>query len=398
MAEYANREHYIPLRRSDLVDLLCRELPEADVSSFRRFCALVTDIYHLQYHRLLEEMKDEYAPFDPDRVTTMATPPTAEERQTRLDGFFQRMNLLMTRANFIHLDHRALIDAAMREVSDWGVNMDVNFDVFEQLAVYVRGDTEATRSRRAWWKLYRKETVQLPTYQRLVLVVKLRPHAHLPSHLNTDCVFLKIFKDIPKVDLEMLLPGARLRMSYMARFKLGGSMVSGLGFIIYNIVQQILTGFVLAVQFFWAPLAALFGYGYKQWYGYSTTVQSFHLQLTQSLYYQNLDSNAGVLFHLLDEAEEQECREAILAYFYLWRHAEPTGWLPAQLDDRIEADLARLANIKVDFEIADAVDKLVRLNLLECLEHRFRARPIEEALCMLDEVWKKREPQLTMAR
>ena len=56
------------------------------------------------------------------------------------------------------------------------------------------------------------------------------------------------------------------------------------------------------------------GYGVRSYFGYLNTKQKYQLSLTESLYYQNLDNNAGVLFRLLDEAEEQEGREAILAY------------------------------------------------------------------------------------
>ncbi len=102
---------------------------------------------------------------------------------------------------------------------------------------------------------------------------------------------------------------------------------------------------------------------------------TYGLQLTQSLYYQNLDNNAGVLNHLLDEAEEQECREAILAYYYLWRYGGAKGWTAPDLDDYVEMDLERLANLKVDFEIEDAIAKLEKLRIIEKVGDRYRAHP-----------------------
>jgi hypothetical protein len=61
---------------------------------------------------------------------------------------------------------------------------------------------------------------------------------------------------------------------------------------------------------------------------------------------QNRDNNAGVLYHLLNEAEEQESREAALAYYYLWRFPRPEGWSTANLDDHIEMELEKLAASK----------------------------------------------------
>jgi hypothetical protein len=228
--------------------------------------------------------------------------------------------------------------------------------------------------------------VRLPLYQRLVLFVKLRPSRRLPREIDTDDVFLKIFKDIPKLDLEMLFPGARLKMPGLQRLKLGGSIIGGGAMLGYGVGGQLIEA-ALNPQLILGPLAALFGYGYKQYYGYQSTRNTFHLRLTQSLYYQTLGNNLGVLFHLLDEAEEQECREALLAFYYLWRHAGSEGWRGADLDDYVEMDLERLANLKVDFEIDDALAKLERLKLVTKAGDRYVAVPIEKALEALDYAW-----------
>ena len=131
----------------------------------------------------------------------------------------------------------------------------------------------------------------------------------------------------------------------------------------------------------------VFGYGYRQYQGYQKTKQSYNLKLTQSLYYQNLENNAGVLYRLLDDAEEQECREAILAYFVLWGHAGGAGLTGGDLDDRVEQFLERHAGVKVDFEVGDAVAKLERLRIVERLGDRYRARPLAQALQVLDWSW-----------
>ena len=39
--------------------------------------------------------------------------------------------------------------------------------------------------------------------------------------------------------------------------------------------------------------------------------------LSESLYFRNLDNDAGVFHHLLDAAEEEEVKEAVLAYHFL---------------------------------------------------------------------------------
>ena len=71
----------------------------------------------------------------------------------------------------------------------------------------------------------------------------------------------------------------------------------------------------------------------------------------------------------------------------LWREAGSTGWTAEQLDDRAEAYLEQAANIKVDFEIGDALAKLERLRLVERRANSYVAVGIETALQRLDDAW-----------
>ena len=89
--------------------------------------------------------------------------------------------------------------------------------------------------------------------------------------------------------------------------------------------------------------------------------------------------------HLLDAAEEEEVKEAVLAYHFL-RSAE--GTLTAdELDRRIEAWFARTWGIEFDFEVADGVGKLRRLRLIDDTDGRLSAVPLTEATRRLDETW-----------
>jgi hypothetical protein len=392
MAEYKDREHFIPLRKTDLVDLLCsdKDFPRQDLDAFRRFCRLVSATYHFEYHRRLEELKDAYAPFDPDADTRPLVKLTSEQKQGRLDDLFKEFAWLMERANFQHLTMDT-VRAALEGASDWGINMDVDFNVFERLEIFSRGDVQIKRSRRRWQSLYFKEEIKVPSYQRLVLILKLKPHKRLGRAIDSDSVYLKVFKDIPKLDLEMLLPGARVHLTKVDRSKIGLPFVSGLAVALWNIldhITSILSKIVLApAGYLWAIATAGLGYSYKSWYGYLQTKQHYSLTLTESLYYQNLDNNAGVLFRLLDEAEEQEFREAVLAYYFLWRYAGDKGWTSGDLDDYVELYLERYANLKVDFEIGDAIAKLERARIVEKVGDRYRAPPLATALEMLGGTW-----------
>jgi hypothetical protein len=273
--------------------------------------------------------------------------------------------------------------------SFWGVDMSVDLTAFEQFVMYARGRTTGTRILRSWRTFFRKRPITVDIFQRLVLILKQRPHKRLGPDPDVRSVFLKLFKDIPTMDLEMLVPGAKLQMPKMERGKLGLSILSGLVLLSWQVLKPIFTLAKAAATgaVAYGPLgiiAALFGYGYRQYYGYQFSLRTYNLRLAQSLYYQNLDNNAGVLYRLLDAAEEQECREAILAYFYLWRDASPEGMTAAELDELVERELETTANVKVDFEIDDALRKLDLIGVAKVLDDRFTVCPIFEAMAKLE--------------
>ena len=128
-------------------------------------------------------------------------------------------------------------------------------------------------------------------------------------------------------------------------------------------------------------------YGTRSYFAYQGTRQRYHLMLTQSLYYQNLDTNSGVLFRILDEAEEQECAETFLGYYFLWRHAGEQGWTCAELDDHTEDYLEKNMSVKLDFKASDALAKLEKLRLVERTGDRYKALPPPQALVILEREW-----------
>jgi hypothetical protein len=386
------RENFIPVRKAELAELLVRDpgLTAVEQSDFRQFCRLLESMFHFEFHAELEALKDAYAPFDPDADTQPLEPLPAAEYERRLDGLFDKFVWLLGRANFVRLTH-ADIAATLSSASDWGLRLKVDFDVFERLEVFARGDIVGRRARRRWRSLFRPEQVEVPIYQRLVIICRLRDHRGVDSQVSPHHVYLKTFKNIPKLDLDMLLPGSRVKMSLFDQGKILLPTVSGVAIAGWKLFQGAVVAAAAGVSgalSHMGLLAGTLGYGVKSFFGYLRTQQKYQLNLTRSLYYQNLENNAGVVFRLLDEAEEQECREAFLAYYFLWRYAGAVGWTSSQLDAEIEAYLNREIGIDVDFEVADGLAKLERLSLVEATsEGRWRAISIERALSTLDRLW-----------
>jgi hypothetical protein len=397
MAEYEDREHFIPLRKSDLVQLLCKDkrLTLQEREAFRQFCLLVSHVFHFEYLQQLEALKDDYSPFDPDADTKPLSPLVSDERHKRQDQLFEKFSALMERGNFKHFAPDEVRATLQGLKSEFGISTDVDLNLFERLEMFARGDVVSKRTRRNWWTFWKQEDIHVPLYQRLVIIAKLRPSRRLDKDINTDSIYLKILKNIPKKDLDMLLPGARVRLSRMDKALIIYPLLTGVGVMLWKIAQtvggQVVGGVMAAggtVGFAWWSIAgALGGYGYKSYHSYQIKKQNYNLRLTKSLYYQSLDNNTGVLMRVLDEAEEQECRETFLAYFCLLKYAPAEGWSSEQLDDYVEMYLEGNANLKVDFEIGDALAKLERLKIVEKVGKAYRARPLDKALEMLDWTW-----------
>ncbi|MBP3960333.1 DUF3754 domain-containing protein [Gemmata sp. G18] len=393
------REHYIPVRVADLIGFLCAEsgplhdqvLTAEEQAAFRRFASTVASHVHTIYQAEIRQLKDAYASFDPDADPKPLDPPTGEKRAAALDRLFDTFVHLMNRANYRRLT-RDEIEQITRGASDWGVDMDVTWDAFEKVEVFYRGKGYGKRTKRGLVRFWRKYTIELPTFARVAVIFKQRPHKRLDDDVDTKSVFLKLFKDMPQMDVEMLLPGGRIRMLKLDRLKLGGSLTSSAAYVIYKLssfsLLSILGGFGANMLIaLWTPIALVGGYGYKTWYSFQSSRRTYMHQLTQSLYYQNLDNNSGVMFRLLDEAEEQEIREALLAYFYLWRYGGAEGWTTEQLDFYIERDLRIRLPAEVNFEIIDALRKLIRSGLVRKCDHRYCAAPIDQAQAKLNAIW-----------
>ena len=403
MLKPIEREPFIPIRVSDVVTHLLDErgpngdspLSAADRELFREFAERATAQVHTHYLDVIRKLGADYAGFDPDSEMLGQTDASETEKQVQLDNLIERFAALLVKANFKRLT-RAELEVIMRGASEWGVDMRVPWDAYEKVDVFVRGRSFGRRQRRRWHRFFRLEEVVVPVYSRVVLILKQREHKALGKGPDTKHVFLKLFKDIPTMDLEMLLPGTTIRMPWLDRIRLGGSGLGSLGYVVFKLqvmmapilkaVGLVATGAVfgeqgiVALVALYAPLALVGGYAYKTYANFNTTKQSYELQLSQSLYFQNLDNNAGVLFRQLDAAEEQESRELLLSYYFLWKYAGERGWTARELDDYIELELVRQIDREVDFDIEDALNKLKLNNLAVERDGRWHAVPLREVL------------------
>lgn len=361
-----NGASFIPLPTEELLALLCADRAAAGhQGALCRLASLLRQERHRCHHDRRQRLHNNYRPFDPDADTASVLPAREAERQGRLNGLLSDLNWLAGRAGFRHLS-REEFDPMLAGSSDWGIHMKVDFGVFEHLAVFVRGEAHEVRTLRSWKTLYQPREVDLPVYRRLLLVLKLRPGRLVGPGATSEHVYVKLFKDIPRVDVDMLLPGARVKLFLLDRGKIGVGLLTGLATMAWKMSAELLGflhSYVLPSSALWGLIVGSLSYGYKTYFDYQTARQAYHLNLTQSLYFQSLDGNAGVLARLAEEAEDQEARAALLAYFCLWRYAGEVGPGAEEIEAMMDLYLEQYAQLPVLCSARDALAELVRLGL-----------------------------------
>ncbi len=131
--------------------------------------------------------------------------------------------------------------------------------------------------------------------------------------------------------------------------------------------------------------ALIVGYGYRTFSAFQNTRKTYQLQLHQSLYYQNLDNNAGsVLFRIADKAEEQEAREPLSSVTTSSAEAgHPPLWPHPEQLDRASAEAQPLPNasykILVDFDTPEILANLLDAKIVEKHNNYYIAIPMDLA-------------------
>lgn len=429
-----SRATFIPLRHPDLVlDLIERFRIHGDESVFfSAMSARLQRIFHAEHLTQLLQLEEIYGRLDPDSQAVELEKLDDEVRNQLTEKLFDRVSGLLFSAHYKRLERKD-IERAVDIGSQWGVRLQVNFDLYDRLEIFARGYHVVEVQRRRWQNFFRTETIELPEFERLIMAFRLKPEAvaadpeeikcespakrsrrkelankisrllagNDENAMDADHVYLKTFKNIPETDLEILLPGSKVRLSMLDR----GKILLPTAMALYKVSRLVVVLMAVLVAATYDNVLALLilfgaiiGYGFKSVLSYFRTKQKYQFGLTKSLYLKNLGNNSGVLYRILNEAEEQELLETILGYTILWQEQKKAessgktfeGMTGTEMDNEVEAYLSDLTKMDIDFEIFDSLGKLARLGLANVdAKGRWTAIPIEQAEQCLDDSWSR---------
>lgn len=391
------RERFVPQRLGTLTaGLADMDEPDEGVADrFRAFSRLASALYHYEFHDREQAAVEAWDRVQEDPAAAMAV--TAE-----LTG-------LLDGANYTPVTKAELDDAMVRE-SLVPLRIEVDLDDYDEMLIYRRGSHTSTVEVPKW-KGLRTEERRITIDERVVVHTRVKPRAWFEEHevdaagrnLVPGHVSLKQFQNVPRADIEMLLPSAQVRFRPVDTILVGvPALASGALVLATKLLPTL--GLIFLLLGAWlglredqpdldqTSLVILFGgaltlggFFFRQWTKLKNRRVEYLKTLSENLYFRSLGDGAGVLHSLLSAAEEQEIVEVLLGYRFLL--AASDGLSADQLDVVVETWLRRTCHIEIDFDVHDSIAKLRRLHVITEKGGVMRAVPVVEALEQLNRRW-----------
>jgi hypothetical protein len=213
-----------------------------------------------------------------------------------------------------------------------------------------------------------------------------RKLASMPASVKEDNIYMKLFKNIPRSDLEMVFPNTQVRFRFFDKLRLGATAGGGLGFGAVGAAGKIA---LLATN----PIAAagalvgLGGIAFRQAVNFLNQKQRYMVVMAQNLYFHAMADNRGVMLKLAARAAEEDIKEEMLLYSVLAKERARRQDIP-DIDAAIEQYLGSAFGVSVDFDIPDALSRLIGDGIVsERPDGTLVTLPPAEAALHIDRKW-----------
>lgn len=407
------RERFIPVTTFALVDRLAavQSWPRGQAKAVRRFFRYLEHWRRQQHNAALGLLLQSYESFSPDSDLLITRTFTAAERAQMQQRVVRDIERILTQANYVRIDPTD-VQMILTEDSHYGLDLHVDFSAFEEMLIYYRGASSRRDQRRSLKKFMRKEEFDVPIFQRLFLLFKLKPfetrvvevmkelrmprgeaekhvrnlRAMIPTEVKDQNIYLKLFKNIPRNDVEMVFPNTRVKFRLLDKLRLGITASGGIGMGVAGAAGKI----AFAASNPLAAAGAVLGLGgvaFRQGMNFLNQRQRYMVVMAQNLYFHSMADNRGVLIKLADRAAEEDVKEEMLLYTVLVKERARRSDLPA-IDAAIEQYLQASFGVSVDFDLEDALGRLIADGLVtEEADGTLRTLGPDAAASHLDALW-----------
>ena len=406
-------ETFIPVTRFALIERLTQSSawPPGQAKEARRLFRYLDYWRQQQYAAELLELEQDYEPFSPDSDLLMTRTFTDAERLALQKRVVARVEGLLRQANYVRVDPNQ-VELILTKDSHYGLDLFVDMKAFDELLIFYRGASTRKEERRTIRKFMRKEEFDVPIFRRLCILFKLKPadvrvteimaekgitraeaekivrkaRAQLPPSVRDDLIYMKLFKNMPRADIEMAFPNTRVRFRLLDKIKLAVTGGGALGVGAVGAAGKI----ALAAS---NPIAAagavagLGGIAFRQAINFLNQRQRYMVILAQNLYFHSMADNRGAMIKLADRAAEEDIKEEILLYSVIAKERVNRRDLD-QVDRAIEQFLLSTFDVKVDFDVEDALGRLLADGVVrEDAQGNLTALAPREAANHIDELW-----------
>ena len=349
MAIYQNREAFIPYTRKALIDLCLsdKKLTITEQKQFREFCQILAAYYHFKFHSYLENIKQNYTPFNPDADVSTQTKYDLGDRVKMTENLIRDFTTILQKANYYPLS-KGVLRRALTDDSLFDLKTEVDFTDFEEMLCYCQGDIQDKITIKKFWQTKEKK---VDIFEKVILLIKFKEERHFANKptpkeelsFKPGCIYIYLYKNLSKLDIEFIFPNVEMSMNWKDRLLFGIPAIGAGVSLIVKILPQLLLiiGVILYVILGDIPtsvvpvreeeirdvtpvlvttlslLVTLGGFAFKQYTSYKSKQIKFQKNITETLFFRNMANNAGVFQFLIDSAEEEECKEIILVYYHL---------------------------------------------------------------------------------
>jgi hypothetical protein len=382
-------QHYIPISRAKMKETLFL-LPELDEDlrpGLAKVSHLLEMIWHHSSHSRLELLKSLYESMDPDQNQN----PDSKGKEE----FLETLRISLHNGNWREIDEEEM-EAARQGENLFPISLRVRSDELVTSLLFKLGKVTISDVRTTWFGL-KKEEIATEAFDRVIQVLQFHNEDWFENNnrmkhyqgIESAGLHLRLFKTVPKLDLETIFPNTSPEMRHLDKIKIFAPLVGGLITLGLKFGPLIFGGGTgsTSVSIISGICAALGTYILKSYLSYQKTREKYQSQISKDLYFKGQANNAAVLNMIVDLAEEQEVKEALLAYTFLLVDKDGKHDRKS-LDMRIEKWLLESFAVEVGFEVDDALRKLEEMKLLKKFpDGSLTVLSIDESLKVLDHHW-----------
>ena len=179
---------------------------------------------------------------------------------------------------------------------------------------------------------------------------------------------IESFSKVPFRDLGLILPGRSVKLSMAHKVKFSVELIFTICLTVscaYHLEFNMSSRNTLITTFLAVSIIAMLNVLQ------SVTDMQHQLQnnLNDWIDQHLVGKGAPYIARLINQVQEQELKEILLGYFFLWKKGPLTQ---RQLDYEVETFLNDQFKLELDFEVEDALQKLIILKLIEETGGKFR--------------------------